>query len=329
MPLNLIDISIRHQILLEGLKVGQSNRLLQSVATLSTQLQTRLGSVDYENLGDMTKAELGRLLLDLRKIANKVFNKYLNDLIEWLNDYINVDRDFWIKALSEYRAEQFEEDEEKKDKAFWLPIFGAAPAVALLWSRAKNLPMGANGVLPQVFLEAYGANASARVSQLVAQAYANHETKAELIAKLRGTKEANLSDGLMKKLVDQGKAAQNSVIQHVAAQTNMGVGGVSFAQYLWVSVLDDRTTKICRSRNGHVYRYGEGPVPPAHINCRSSIVPWDGTGPADIPSFTVWANGQSREFLNMAFDGRVSETYEGTKAISLDQFRDAGDLITG
>jgi SPP1 gp7 family putative phage head morphogenesis protein len=42
--------------------------------------------------------------------------------------------------------------------------------------------------------------------------------------------------------------------------------------YEWVSVLDMRTSLICGGRDGKVYQMGKGPLPPAHWNCRSTVV---------------------------------------------------------
>lgn len=54
--------------------------------------------------------------------------------------------------------------------------------------------------------------------------------------------------------------------------------------YWWVSILDSVTSQICRSLDGQLFAYGKGPLPPAHPNCRSSIV-------ADIPDrFSKAAN---------------------------------------
>ena len=43
---------------------------------------------------------------------------------------------------------------------------------------------------------------------------------------------------------------------------------------VWTSIIDERTSSICTSRNGlHVNRDLDGQVPPAHFNCRSIVVP--------------------------------------------------------
>jgi len=45
--------------------------------------------------------------------------------------------------------------------------------------------------------------------------------------------------------------------------------------YEWVAALDNRTTLVCASRDGKVYSFNDpdAPRPPAHFNCRSTIVP--------------------------------------------------------
>jgi len=40
-------------------------------------------------------------------------------------------------------------------------------------------------------------------------------------------------------------------------------------KYIYRALLDSRTTALCRSLDGNIYKWGEGPVPPLHWNCRS------------------------------------------------------------
>ena len=42
---------------------------------------------------------------------------------------------------------------------------------------------------------------------------------------------------------------------------------------LWVSTLDHRTSAICQSLDGKTFAQGRGPRPPAHVQCRSVVVP--------------------------------------------------------
>ena len=40
----------------------------------------------------------------------------------------------------------------------------------------------------------------------------------------------------------------------------------------WISTLDSKTTPICMKNDGKFFKVGEGPRPPAHYNCRSTII---------------------------------------------------------
>lgn len=83
--------------------------------------------------------------------------------------------------------------------------------------------------------------------------------------------------------------ASRSVIVDFAAAT---VG----AKVRWVSVLDGKTTAICRARSGKIYDAGSGPRPPAHARCRSIVVPYfEGKGDAEEPTYSDWLKKQTPE----------------------------------
>jgi SPP1 gp7 family putative phage head morphogenesis protein len=44
-------------------------------------------------------------------------------------------------------------------------------------------------------------------------------------------------------------------------------------KYRYLATLDSRTSAICRSLDGKEFKYGEGPLPPVHFNCRSTTIP--------------------------------------------------------
>ena len=58
-----------------------------------------------------------------------------------------------------------------------------------------------------------------------------------------------------------------------AARAGIRVGdNMAVRGYRWISILDNKTSQLCRSLSGRVFRFGRGPVPPAHPNCRSTII---------------------------------------------------------
>jgi SPP1 gp7 family putative phage head morphogenesis protein len=60
----------------------------------------------------------------------------------------------------------------------------------------------------------------------------------------------------------------SQVTDAIAARNPRDVLGVR-----WVSVLDSRASDICQGLAGQVFPAHDGPRPPAHFNCRSTVVP--------------------------------------------------------
>lgn len=352
MAASLFDAMVRHQIYVEGLKRGKAGSLGQSLLKLNTDVKAELSRLPYESLGDMTRTQVMLLLGRLKKLADGVFNAWLNELIEWLQRYIQVDCEL-LRRVWAATTDKTEDEIEDKSRDY-----------VGIWASARNTPIGANGVLLLPFLTAFAVQSTARIVSTVNMAYANRLTIPQTITAISGPPRSNGSPGapqgsggtpggpssgggsrggtpgggsgaggaakpmpipvpsvgIIETLNRSGAAVTNTVLQHVAAQTNFNSAKNVFEQYLWVSVIDAATTQICRGRNGNVYTYGEGPLPPAHINCRSQIMPFDGTGPSTIPTFKIWVDGQVREFVNDAFDRPPGSEYDGSRPVSLDEF---------
>jgi len=64
---------------------------------------------------------------------------------------------------------------------------------------------------------------------------------------------------------------ETTKLSAIGAQNHFQAGGVE--KYQWVSTLGPRTSDICQRLHGKIFTVGKGPLPPAHINCRSSIIP--------------------------------------------------------
>ena len=74
-------------------------------------------------------------------------------------------------------------------------------------------------------------------------------------------------------------------------------------KYRWLAALESRTCPICRELDGKEYKYGKGPTPPAHFNCRCTTIaiidyeglkippPDWGTGPSVRASSTGQVKG--------------------------------------
>tara|TARA_R100000278_G_scaffold40664_1_gene35840 strand:+ start:1451 stop:2680 length:1230 start_codon:yes stop_codon:yes gene_type:complete len=75
---------------------------------------------------------------------------------------------------------------------------------------------------------------------------------------------------------NQVMALVRTSINQVANETSQQVYKANqdvTKRYRYVATLDSRTSPICRSLDGREFKYGKGPTPPQHFNCRSTTVP--------------------------------------------------------
>jgi len=102
------------------------------------------------------------------------------------------------------------------------------------------------------------------------------ETIDQMVQRIRGTRANGYKDGILEMSRRDAAAVVRTSVNHTTTRareilyeenTDL-VKGVE-----WISTLDGRTTPVCRARDGKVFKPGEGPRPPAHINCRSTTVP--------------------------------------------------------
>lgn len=300
---DLFDVLVRHQVYLEGLKRGRNADFPKVLGRLDSVLRANLAHITYENLGDANKRELNKLLVDLRKAMRAIFDPWLNELVVWLERYMQVE----VGAFAQYF-------ETEADPA---PIFAAT----------KTEPMGANGLFWLPFIRGSASYAMLRIERLVTAGYANRLTKDEVARSLLGTKNNRYKDGIGRLLDNASSAAVNTVMQHMSAQAAMTTAKKVFGKYEWISVIDDGTTNICLGRDGKIYVFGRGPVPPAHVGCRSIIVPDYGRATTPELRFSMWASSQPAAFVNDAFDVKPSSRYEGSRAISLEQYQGKRSLI--
>ncbi|WLJ71035.1 minor capsid protein [Sphingomonas phage Kimi] len=309
---NIYDIIVRHQIYLEGLKLGTATDFNSTSYELGKSIRAELADLNYEDLGDMSRRKLQELLGILKEIARGVFTRWLNDLIAFLEDFTREDIELLTSVFNgadEFENEELEQPDEEKARKF---IFG--------------LPMAAGGMTMLAFLRNFTASGVVRLDRTVNMAWANHDSPAELTRALVGTRSLNFKDGLIARLSREATAASDTVLQHIASQLVQRVSEQVTSEYEWVSVLDDRTTKICRGRDGKIYIFGRGPLPPAHVRCRSTVMPYYGTK-APEETFNGWTRRQPLSVIKDMFDGRASSTYEGTRALTLAQFRGKRGLI--
>jgi SPP1 gp7 family putative phage head morphogenesis protein len=173
------------------------------------------------------------------------------------------------------------QDETKNNYLF------SAAFIAVLFNKVLQRPIsGWEQKIDDLFKDMIERDRE-RIEKTFSRAYGGGRGAAWLTAALR--KDFALNTQTAHIILHAAVQHSRSVIVDFAAAT---VG----AKVRWVSVLDSKTTAICRSRSGKIYPADSGPRPPAHARCRSIVVPYfEGKGDAEEPTYSGWLKKQTPE----------------------------------
>lgn len=349
----LLDVLTRHQIYLEGVKAFQLNAFNKVLIELNRELKYLFADLKYDSFDQMTKAQLTLFLRNVRETQTRVYSAYLVEIVEQLKAFMQADRkvskSIFATLALEANAPEDEppapvEEEAQADHVAGLWALGAGllglaalkpgkDGAARMWASVVGAPIPANGLNLMPFLQGFVASASKSVENIVAKGYANKSTVKEVLAEIQGTAEANRRDGQLNRVFGQAGAVLDTILQHISSTVQAGIASQYYERYQWVSVLDRNTTDVCRSRDGKKYRYGEGPLPPAHIRCRSKTVPVDDSPGEPAKTFYDFAKNQPIAVQNdilgadkadalRSGDLKASDMpkFENDKPLSVEQF---------
>lgn len=327
----LYDIATRQQVYVENVKVWHARQFDFFLRQLAEELRKLLSRIQYAKLDSLTKTQLNSFLVELRKTQSRFYSKYLTSVMKQLEDFMTVDNSVTKRIyVSAYLGEDVDDEEADAallgadDESQYGFIWGLAAATggAALWSKIGNTLIPANGLYLGPFLKHFTESAQAAVRNQVTKSYANGETLAALTAALLESSPQGTSS-VIQRISRQGAAALDTSLQHISQMVSASITSGLFGRYCWYSVIDSSTTDICLSRNLKIYVYGEGPIPPAHVLCRSHIAPVTGDSIPPRETFAQWFKRQPQTFRA---DVGESNPYRATPLTTAD-YASKVDLI--
>lgn len=253
------DSSIRNLILLEQLKAGE----IKSIQPF------------YRKLDRLIREQLTRR--ELNELSNKEYKKFLSELdneiklilIEIADQVENKTTDIAIYE-AEFEHKSLTINMDGKFKKLSETALLAAIATTPIQVSGSIAGKTVNEAVKTIVLE------SDRLLGIVKIGVAQGKTNSQIITAIRGTKANQYTDGVLnvtrkgidstvRTVISQGVAIAKDELYKA---NNDVIGGVE-----WVSTLDRRTTSACRYLDGKLFRNGEGPRPPIHYSCRSTVIP--------------------------------------------------------
>lgn len=242
----------------------------------------------YANMNEITLAELIALFLEdgdpyhRPRAVDRILAKRA-DALERLRDRMYGIIERFVRDEAEYVSATVGpvQDELPGDEIF------AAAFIATMFNRVMQKPFsGRDERFDDLIIEMI-ARDRARLEKTFAAAFGKQRGVSWLTKALR----ADFED-----TAETINIVLYSTVQHARSVVTDFAMTMVGGSVKWVSVLDGRTTAICRSRSGKIYPAGSGPRPPAHVRCRSIVVPYlPGRGDYEEPTYAEWLMRQPPE----------------------------------
>jgi SPP1 gp7 family putative phage head morphogenesis protein len=264
---------VRHQVYLERFKLGAAATFAPVIAQIDDGLRREFSVLRVPSLDQLTKANLNKLLAAAAHLVDHALIRYAKALLAFLRKFMRAEITMFDAMLE-----------------------GAeAPDGARLWSSILNAPLPGNGQYAEAMLKALRAATQSRVADTIRRGYANATEVSAALAALVGGSSVLFGASVLSRALVQNATLVDTIIQHISQMASAAVAATIFQEYTWISVIDKGTTPICLERNGQVYTYGKGPLPPAHYQCRSMTVPDVIDNPPT--SFYSWLKNQPPEIV--------------------------------
>lgn len=259
MAASLHDQTTRRQVFLERYKAEELRRLDEFLRDMERALRERLGRAET----DFQRSRLDSLLAEVAALMEAAQQPYQRDLFNRMRDLAEHEAGLEARGLASLG--QFE------------PV---VPAAAQVHAAVFSAPLGARGAGGGLLLEPFVSNWAAadreRVLGTIRRGAFEGRTTEQIIRDIRGTRALRFEDGVLAVNRRQASSVVRTAVQHVATQARMETMQANddiLAGYRWSATLDSRTSSQCRALDGRIFEFGKGPMPPAHINCRSAVAP--------------------------------------------------------
>ena len=331
----LLDRAIRHAVFVVRFRTQVGNELVGELEGLLSQTLARAISAVEGIQGRgfaVNSASRARVRRLLRRVADAAGVKYRDlrkALVEEMGRFARAEAGFQVTAFRQSLPEGL-------TLGFTTPSSRALSRIItqrpILFARQSGFVGSFFQTMERSFLR--------EVEGAVNTGLANGETAREIGRRLSGVRG---SEGVFGKARRDLMTVARTTVSHVSNQAREVayaanadvVKGVQF-----VATLDARTTPICRSLDGQVFKFDEGDRPPMHHQCRSVTVPvlksfqelglgdrfqeapettraaLDGQAPTSL-TYTEWLRRQPRRIQDLALGPRRAELFRSGEVMSM------------
>jgi len=281
---DILDRTVRHMVWTERYKTSEAKRIIKLLNKadddLVAQIAARMVKIEQRgyDLGVASTERLEKLLKLIREQRAEIAESLYITSRDELFDFAIYEADFQKRLITSAVAE------------VGVDLNMIAPAASQLKAAVTKKPF--QGRLLKEWYQGLGADSARRVSDALKIGIIEGQTTDQIVRRIRGTRARQYRDGILEIDRRHAQTIIRTAINHVAsrAKDDLYAENADIIKGVkWNSVLDSRTSPVCQSRDGKIYSVDSGPRPPAHMNCRSQVVPY--LGPSNIKGLRASATG--------------------------------------
>lgn len=258
----LHDQTTRNAVFLEGLKSQEVKEVDSFLRDMNRTLRDRLSG---EDLTEYTRARTESLIVKTERDLIRLHNSYGKEFRGRLEDIGQYQAEFEVRNLDEAIEDERFEGILPSDQQIRAAIFSTPLAV--------RGPDG--GKLIEDFIGDWSTKQTKQVTGAIRQGFYEGQTTAEIMRRIRGTKAAGYRDGILNTSRREAETIVRTAVQHASSEARFATLDANedvLEGYRWVSTLDGKTSTQCRSLDNQVFRMNQGPRPPVHYRCRSTVI---------------------------------------------------------
>lgn len=204
------------------------------------------------------------------------------------------------------------------------------PSAARLKALVYRSPF-AGGVLKDTVrrLEASGFERMKRALQI---GLVQGESTDQIVRRITGSADLRYADGVTavnRRGVERIVRTATTHINVATQREIMAANPALYRGWLFVAVLDERTSLVCMGNSGRVFPVDSGPFPPLHFYCRSTILPLLASNPEDpkMRNYEQWLREQPDDVQRRIL-GKTRFDLWKQGGLNLKHFVDGGRALT-
>lgn len=262
----LQDRAVSHLLFLTRLETHEANQVVSFlnrdvVPDLLDQLARRMARIEERgfDIGPRSTERLRDMISALGIITQDGIGQARKRVQDRMLDLAKSDAQWQVGAIKQ---------------ALPVNLEMVIPSVPTLRAAIMQRPF--DGMPLTKWFDGLGRQTRVNLERAIRQGIIEGETVDQIVRRVRGTRAAGFTDGVMRTTTRHAETITRSAVIHSSNQARQvtyeeNAGLIQAVQ--WVSTLDSRTCVECAGLDGTTFPVSEGRRPPAHARCRCTTVP--------------------------------------------------------